>query len=73
MCCSASANVIAVTARAALVKSLLHQGLLDAWREGDSVRCNVRTLKSIGNKENQNDEEVEAAVCCVISHGHGSS
>jgi hypothetical protein len=39
--CSTNANVIAVSARVALVKSLLQQGLLDAWREGDSLRPHV--------------------------------
>jgi hypothetical protein len=39
--CSANANVVAVMVRVALVKSLLQQGVLDAWREGDGVRPRV--------------------------------
>ena len=39
--CSANANVVAVCARVALVKSMLQQGVLDAWREGNSVQPKV--------------------------------
>jgi hypothetical protein len=39
--CSADANVIAVMARLALAKSLLGQGVLDEWKEGDSLRPQV--------------------------------
>ena len=40
--CSAGANVVAITARVALAKFLLkQQGLLDAWKEGDSLRPQV--------------------------------
>lgn len=39
--CSAGANVIALSARVALVKSLLQQGILDAWRDGDNVSPRV--------------------------------
>ena len=40
--CSAGANIAAICARVALAKFLLHQqGLLNAWREGDSLRSQV--------------------------------
>ena len=40
--CSAGANVVAISARVALVKFLLkQQGLLDAWRDGDNLRPKV--------------------------------
>ena len=39
--CSAGANVIAVSSRVSLVKSLLQQGILNAWREGNSVQPRV--------------------------------
>ena len=39
--CSAGANIAAISARVALTKALQQQGLLDAWREGDSLRPKV--------------------------------
>jgi hypothetical protein len=39
--CSANANVLAVSTRVQLARSLLQQGLLDKWREGDSLRPQV--------------------------------
>lgn len=39
--CSKGANVLAVFTRVQLVRALLQQGLLDAWKEGDSLRPQV--------------------------------
>jgi hypothetical protein len=39
--CDLNADVLAVWFRATLVETLLHQGLLDRWREGNSLRGNV--------------------------------
>jgi hypothetical protein len=39
--CDVNANVLAVWFRAALIETLLQQGPLEGWREGDSLRDRV--------------------------------